>query len=328
MAYLLASVDLAELARQLAATDWAWATVAVVAAPLGIWVRGRRWWYLFPPASDPPGVMPATLIGYMGNNLLPLRAGEVVRVYVVARRWSRAGAMSMAQAFWLVLATLVVERVFDSVTLVLIIGVLVFLVPVPPALEWAAAILLAIDVVAIAVLVTAARAPALARRLLARLSRRWPALERRLLPLFETALRGLEGVRTPRHALPLAAWTVAAWAIPAGAAWAMLRAMHVDLPPVAGWVVLAAVGLGISVPSAPGYVGVFHAAVALALGIFGVPPATAVGYALLFHASQFVPITLVGWAALLREQVSLTDAVHSPPAPDVSVGTPRAPDRR
>lgn len=291
--------------------------MAFAAAPLSIWVRGRRWWYLFPPASNPPGVMPATLIGYMANNVLPLRAGEVVRVYVVARRWSGTGAMSMGQAFWLVLATLVVERIFDSLTLVLIIGVLILLVPVPPALEWAAGVLLAIDVAGIVVLAVAAHAPALTHRLAGRLTRRWPALERRLLPLFETALRGLEGVRTPRHALPLAAWTVAAWVVPAVAAWAMLRAVHLELPLIAGWVVLAAVGIGISLPSAPGYVGVFHAAVALALGIFGVPPAAAVGYALLLHASQFVPITLVGWAALLREQMSLADAARGgavPPA--------------
>lgn len=267
--------------------------------------------------------MPATLIGYMANNVLPLRAGEVVRVYVVARRWSGTGAMSMGQAFWLVLATLVVERIFDSLTLVLIIGVLILLVPVPPALEWAAGVVLAIDVAGIAVLAVAAHAPGLAHRLIGRLLRRWPALERRLLPLLETALRGLEGVRTPGHALPLAAWTVAAWGIPAVAAWAMLRAVHLDLPLVAGWVVLAAVGVGISLPSAPGYVGVFHAAVALALGIFGVSPAAAVGYALLLHASQFVPITLVGWAALLREQLSLADAARggAPAVTDVQAGS-------
>ena len=280
---------------------------------MSIWVRGRRWWYLFPPGSNPPGVMPATLIGYMANNVLPLRAGEVVRVYVAARRWSAAGPLSMAQAFWLVLATLVVERICDSVVLVLIIGVLIFLVPVPPALEWAAAIVLAIDAAGIALLTAAAYAPARARRLLDRLAGRWPALERRARPVLDTALRGLEGVSTPGHALPLAGWTVAAWAIPAMAAWAMLRAMHLELPLVAGWVVLAAVGLGISVPSAPGYVGVYHAAVALALGIFAVAPATAVGYALLLHASQFVPITLVGWGALVREQVSLTAAVRARP---------------
>jgi glycosyltransferase 2 family protein len=269
--------------------------------------------------------MPATLIGYMANNVLPLRAGEVVRVYVVARRWSRSGALSMGQAFWLVLATLVVERIFDSLTLVLIIGVLILLVPVPPALEWAAGVLLAIDVAGIAVLVTAARAPELAHRLLARLTGGWPALERRLLPLLETALRGLEGVRTPRHALPLAAWTVVAWTVPAVAAWAMLRAMHLELPLVAGWAVLAAAGVGISLPSAPGYVGVFHAAVALALGIFGVAPATAVGYALLLHASQFVPVTLIGWAALVREQMSLADAVQGGPGTATPPAAPPTP---
>jgi hypothetical protein len=54
--------------------------VAVVMAPLQIWVRGQRWWYLFPPGSNPPGITPAMMIGYMANNVLPLRAGEVVRV--------------------------------------------------------------------------------------------------------------------------------------------------------------------------------------------------------------------------------------------------------
>jgi hypothetical protein len=65
--------------------------VAVVMAPLQIWVRGQRWWYLFPPGSNPQGITPAMMIGYMANNVLPLRAGEVVRVYVVARRWRASG---------------------------------------------------------------------------------------------------------------------------------------------------------------------------------------------------------------------------------------------
>lgn len=257
--------------------------------------------------------MRATLIGYMANNVLPLRAGEAARVYVVARRWSGQGAMSTGQAFWLVLATVVVERVLDSLTLVLILGALILLVPVPPALEWAAVVLLAVDVVGIAVLVTAATAPAPTRRLVEGLTRWRPALARRALPLLDTALRGLEGIRTARHALPLAAWTVAAWAIPAAGAWALLRAMHLDLPLVAGWVVLAAVGLGVSVPAAPGYVGVFHAAVALALGVFAVPPTTAVGYAFLLHVTHFAPITLIGWLALLGEPVRLADAVRGAP---------------
>jgi MFS family permease len=114
-------------------------------------------------------------------------------------------------------------------------------------------------------------------------------------------------------AAPLVAWTVAVWLVPALAAWTMLRALDLHLPFIASWAVLAFVGLGISIPSAPGYVGVFHAAAVLAVGLFGVSHSAGVGYALLFHASQILPITLLGWLYLLREQVSLTEAAHATP---------------
>ena len=73
--------------------------------------------------------------------------------------------------------------------------------------------------------------------------------------------------------------------------------------------VLAFVGLGISIPSAPGYVGVFHAAATLAVGLFGVTQSAGIGYALLFHASQILPVTLLGWLYLVREQMSLGEAI-------------------
>src|SRR5205823_1390401 len=159
-----------------------------------------------------------------------LRAGEFVRVYVVARRWRAAagGAEARADPFWTTLATLVVERVLDSLAIVLILAALILTVPVPRFLEIAALVVLAID--------------------------------------------------------------------------------------VAGGAVLAFVGLGVSIPSAPGYVGVFHAAAALAVGLFGVAQSTAVGYALLFHASQILPVTLLGWLYLVREQMSLSEAVAGRPA--------------
>jgi glycosyltransferase 2 family protein len=78
------------------------------------------------------------------------------------------------------------------------------------------------------------------------------------------------------------------------------------------------VGLGISLPSAPGYVGVFHLAARLALEVFGVPRESATAYAILFHATQILPITVVGWIFLLREHMSLADARRAPvAAPDV-----------
>ncbi len=76
------------------------------------------------------------------------------------------------------------------------------------------------------------------------------------------------------HILPLIVWTILVWLAPALAAWTMLQAMDLHLPLTAGWTVLAFVGLSVSIPSAPGYVGIFHYAAVLALEIFGVTRAT------------------------------------------------------
>jgi len=220
---------------------------------------------------------------------------------------------SVTGGLWLSGATIVVERILDSLTLVLILGLLILMIPVPPALEYAAAVVLVIDVLAAAALVTLAVAPEFSRRILARLLRSRPALAERAERALALVVRGLEGIRAPSHRLPLLAWTVVAWVLTAAGAWALLRAMHLGLPFVAGWTVMTFVGFGISIPSAPGYVGVWHAAAVLALSIFGVGQATALGYALLYHASQFVPITLVGWLFLMREHVSLGEATSARP---------------
>ena len=101
------------------------------------------------------------------------------------------------------------------------------------------------------------------------------------------------------------------WVIPAMAAWGGLKAVHLDLPWLAGWVILAFIGLGVSIPSAPGYIGVFHVAAKLATEIFGVSEPEALGYAIVFHATNFVPITVIGWLFLLREHVTLGEAIRA-----------------
>jgi glycosyltransferase 2 family protein len=305
--YLLWSVDVRELGALLARTRWEWVVLSTTLGPSCVWARGRRWWYLFPRGSKPPGLVAATMIGYMANNILPLRAGEFVRVYVVARRWGHG--------FWTALATLIVERVLDSLVIVLVMVVLVVRIAVPRTLEVGAGVLLAVDLVAVAALCMLAVAPVRTRAVVERLTRPWPSLRRRLVGILETFVRGLEGVRTRAHLPPILAWTAFIWIMQAVVTWAMFRALSLELPWIAAWAVLSFVGLGVAIPSAPGYIGVFHAAATLALTIFGVPATTAFGYALLFHATQILPVTLVGWIYLLREHVTLADATHIRPAP-------------
>jgi glycosyltransferase 2 family protein len=314
-AYLLASVDLSQLGAQLRKTRPGWLAIGIALAPIGLLPRAARWRYLFPPGSHPPGLLPAVMIGYMANNVLPLRAGEFVRVYVVARRWGHG--------FWTAVATLVVERLIDSLSIVLILAALVMLLPVPATVKWVAVVLVIVDVLGVSVLTFMTVAPGVIRTALGRFGRRWPALEQRVLGIHDTFVRGLDGVRAPGHIVPILLWTPIVWVMPALAAWTVLRAVDLTLPWLAGWAVLAFVAVGIAVPSAPGYVGVFHAAAMLAVGMFGVSGPAALGYAIVFHASQIVPVTIVGWVFLLREHMSLADATRARQAtPGLAEDTP------
>jgi hypothetical protein len=302
LVYCFWDVDLGVIAARLRGTLWTFLALSVVLAFASIWARAWRWAYLFPPGSRPSHLFRSLLIGYMGNNLLPLRAGEVVRIYVASRHGPR---------FWTTFATVVVERVLDGLALGLIVAGLLFMVPVTTEMRWSIAILLAVDLAALLVLVMIAVAPGVCRVLIETIFHRVGWLERRLITLLGTMTEGLRGIRAPRHAIPLALSSVAIWLFLALSVWTAMHAAHLDLPLVASWVVLAFLGLGVSLPSSPGFVGVIQAATVLALALFAVPRAEALSFSLLLHASQFFPVTAIGLVYLLLEHISLTDATRA-----------------
>lgn len=302
LVYSFWDVNLGDIAARLRGTLWTFLALSIAVNFVSIWTRAWRWAYLFPPGTRPSRLFRSLLIGYMGNNLLPLRAGEVVRVYIASRHGPRFGTT---------FATVVVERVLDGLALGLIVAGLLLMVPISAELRWSIAIFLAVDLAALVVLVMIAAAPGVCRVLIETIFHRVGWLERRLLALLGTMTEGLRGIRTLRHAIPLALSSVGIWVFLALSVWTAMRAAHLELPLVASWVVLAFLGLGVSLPSSPGFVGVIQAATVLALALFAVPRAEALSFSLLLHASQFFPVTAVGLVCLLLEHVSLTDAARA-----------------
>ncbi|MGH7349784.1 MAG: lysylphosphatidylglycerol synthase transmembrane domain-containing protein, partial [Candidatus Rokuibacteriota bacterium] len=174
LVYFFWDVDLGVIAAHLRGTLWTFLALSVALNFASMWARAWRWSYLFPPGTRPRRLYRALLIGYMGNNLLPLRAGELVRVYVASRHGPR---------FWTTLATVVVERVLDGLALGLIIAGLLLIVPVPGEVRWSIAIFLSVDLIAMVVLVTIATAPGACRVLIEVFFHRFGWLQRRLLDL-------------------------------------------------------------------------------------------------------------------------------------------------
>jgi len=212
-------------------------------------------------------------------------------------------------------ATLVVERVLDGLAVGLMLAALFLVVPMPRDLRWPAVIFLAVDVVGIVGLAIIAAAPGACAAVVRVLFHWRPGLERRGLDALGIMSEGLKGVRARHHLFPIAVSSAGIWVVLAIAVWTALHATHLDLPFAASWAVLGFMGLGVSLPSSPGFVGVIQAATVLALALFAVPRTEALSFSLIFHASQYIPVTLYGLVLLLVEQVSLSEATRGRAAP-------------
>jgi uncharacterized protein (TIRG00374 family) len=301
LVYFFRDVDLRVIASHLQGTLWSFLALSVILNSLSLWMRAWRWAFLFPPGPRPTHLFRALLVGYMGNNLLPLRAGELVRIYVASRHGPR---------FWTTFATVVVERVLDGLAVGLIVAGVLLLVPLPVEVRWPILVFLGIEVVAIGLLALIATAPGVCRVLIETLFRRMGWIERRLLDLLDMMTEGLRGLRDPGHVLPIVLTSVGVWLLFALSVWTALHAAHLDLPLRAAFTVLAFLGLGVSLPSSPGFVGIVQAATVLALALFAVPRTEALSFSLLLHASHFFPVTAAGLLVLLVEQISLADAAR------------------
>jgi glycosyltransferase 2 family protein len=312
LGYLFWHADVGAISARLAETRWGFLAVSIGLNVFSLWCRAHRWGFLFPPGARPRRLFNAVMIGYMGNNLLPLRAGEVLRAYVVTRR---------GEPFWTTVTTMVVERVLDGLAVGIMLAAVFLLLPVPRELEWGALVFLSADLALVAVLAAFVLAPGRVGRVALALTRRWPAVATRVARILETLDAGLVGIRTPRHLPSTVLWSVMIWVGMVATTWACLLAAHLDLPLLAAWTVVAFLGLGVSLPSSPGFVGVIQAAVVAALRLFDVPLNDALSFSLLLHASQFVPVTLWGLALLFVEQVSLAEAGRPHDSPPVSTGS-------
>jgi len=299
LVWLFWNVDLRAVGSRLADTRWGWLSVSVALNLVSLWARAVRWRYLFPQRAKPTHLFNAVMIGYMGNNLLPLRAGEVLRVYVLTRR---------GQRFWTTVTTLVVERALDGLAVGIVLAFVFFQIPTPREVAWASEVFVGLVLATVIVLIAIAAAPLPCRILIHSLTYRWPGIERRLLAVFDTMIDGLQGMRRPSQLLATAAWSLAIWAAIVLSVWTGFQAARLDLPMTAALCVIAFIGLGVSLPSSPGFIGVIQAATVLALSFFGVGKVDALGFSLLLHASQFVPVTVWGLLLLVVEHVSLAEA--------------------
>lgn len=287
-------VDLDALGQALRSQDYVWLLPSGAAVAAAVVLRAWRWQLLFEPRSRPPlsHVTSALMIGYLFNNILPARAGELARVQALGRR----AGISRAH----VLATVVLERVFD---LVVLVALLLVAVPFLPTVDWlnAAIVLGAVPAVAlVAVALIVRRYGVRAARVLVKPLGWLPKVDGERLEAIAGALvRGLAGIVTGRLTLAALVVTTVSWLVLACSIWLLLLGTDIDASFGMALLILVATNLVLVLPSSPAALGAFEAAVVVALAAYGVGRAEALSFALVLHALNLFPYLVLGYVALV-----------------------------
>jgi uncharacterized protein (TIRG00374 family) len=287
-------VDLAELGATLGDANYAYLLPAGLTLATGVMVRAWRWQLLFERGRRPRFrlVLDALLISYLFNTILPARPGEVARVQVLGTRAN----ISRAE----VLATVVLERVYD---LVVLIALLAIAAPFLPNVGWLNAALalgaaLGLGLVAGAVLV--ARYGRRGARVLLQPVALLPRVtEARVDAIAGSVVAGLAAIRATRTALAAIGATTLSWLLLAASGWLLFHSTGIDEGFAAALLVLVATNLVLVLPASPAGLGAFEAAAVLALAAYGIQREQALSYALVLHALNAIPFVVIGYVALL-----------------------------
>jgi uncharacterized protein (TIRG00374 family) len=306
-------ISLVFLGFAMAGVDWneAWAAMAraqylycipmTAGAVWQLYIRAQRWRILLRPVDTPElkTLVAATNIGFMANMVLPLRVGEVIRPVLVSRQEK--------QPLGGILATIVLERVFDVFTIFTLFGITTALLPVSETVTRTGYGLLAMALLIAGGAVFIRWQEALALRLL-----RWglspfPAnLSEPIEKFFAGFVQALRVLESPSEMLRIVAWSFFLWLVLSAVFGCAILAFHLPVPLVLGSIATTViVAIAVSAPSAPGFIGAFQLGCVFGLQIFGVDKSDAIAFSIVLHVTQFVGVVGAGLYSLARQGMSL-----------------------
>ena len=297
---VVGKLDLAQAWEVARTANYWWIVPGVAIYFVAVWARTWRWHYMLRSIKQVPlrRLFPVVVIGYMGNNVYPFRAGEFIRAYVLKRKEDVSVSAS--------LATIIVERIFDGVTMLFF--VFVVLPIAPEAAEWRDIIIwfsiLFFGVLGAFFIIAAspARSQALAEWFIQRIvPARFRTPAQSITGRF---LDGLNCLRSGKDVLMIFVTSVAIWLTETTKYWFVMHAFNFRVSFFVLMLMTAVVNLATTLPSSPGYVGTFDWPGIKVLQGFGIDGAVAASYTLVLHVALWLPITLLGFYFMWRESVT------------------------
>ncbi len=300
LALALRGIDWAGFWQALRHANYLWLIPGVLLTVALLYLKGWRWQLLFYPEYRLPfsPVMTALCTGYLVSNVFPARAGEFARLVLLCSEQPVSAART--------LSTIIVERLLDLLTLIVLLAVLLPFVQLPAEMARVAQVItLAALVGSVMMVLISFRKDMLlgwARTIFGRIR----FLDRpQIYDAIGHLIDGFAALRG-RLGLPLIGLSLLGWVGVVGIAWSAAQAVHLQAPITAPAFAVVVTTLGMLLPSTPGYIGVFHGLVVLALvAPFGVSQDQAMSLALLWHATNYLTLSVSGLVALSVHGTSL-----------------------
>ncbi len=300
----LRGLKLNEVWGEVQGANYWWLVPSVTAYFAAVWARTWRWDYMLRPLKHIPvaRLFPVVVIGYMGNNIYPFRAGEVLRSYVLRRRENVPMSGS--------LATVIVERVFDGLVMLVFVFAALPFAPIPSGSIQTTVIVASVAffgalIVFFAVAAVPERFLALAGWIVQKFL---PERVREpILAFSERFIVGLESLRSFRNVLMIFFSSIVVWLLETVKYWFVMHAFDFEVSFFALMLMNGIVNLATTLPSAPGYIGTFDGPGIAVLTLYGVKETIATAYTLVLHAALWLPVTVLGAFYMLREGLGWSD---------------------
>jgi len=308
MVLLFMKIDFNQLVMALKSVDYRFVMVAIVLTFISYFLRAVRWQYLLIDLKPIPlsSLFPPTVIGYMANNLLPARLGEFVRAYLLAQREKLETPA--------VFASLVIDRLFDGFTVLLMLVITLFTLKLPEGMGDAGAALRTGGVVTFLIycgvvvfLFLLKRQTTKTLSFLSIILKPFPrSFSDRLIPLLGSFIAGINLSFKGRDFIAVIILSIMIWTFALLPVDMILRGFGIDLPITASMFILVLLVFAVMVPASPGFIGTYHYACFKGLSVFDIDASTSVSLALVIHGIGFFPVILAGFYYLWRDRVPLT----------------------
>lgn len=265
-------------------------------------LKSYRWGIIMKPIMkiDQFSLFAVTSVGFLAVVSIPARIGELARPYLISTKTG----ISMSSA----VGTIMVERVFDALTVLTIFFIIVLFTPLPPWLIRGSLIFLFMVLALLGLMVFLIFRKETFLKILSPVVNLFPVKwHSRLTGLIDRFVDGFKIISHQKHMYYLVFLSISIWVIDAVAMYILFFAFDIDLPLSAAFVLMATIILGIAIPAAPGFVGNWHFFCVLGLGLFGIDKTGALTYAIILHFLSIGIIVILGLAFLPFNRFSLSD---------------------